>query len=120
MALERIVHGESSIGNADTNANASAARSPLAGMSAAPVSVEATCRKMQDIVHASQGEIGLNLILCGICQHIPYLRAIHRHSSMDVNLPHSALGSAGLAAMCVLESECQTTRHGRHCSRHSQ
>jgi 20S proteasome alpha/beta subunit len=59
---------------------------------------------MQDILYDGQGEIGANLSLGGVYQHIPNLRAIHPHGSMDVNLPYTALGSGGLAAMCILES----------------
>jgi hypothetical protein len=78
------------------------------GMSPAPVSIEATCRLMQDILYkAGGGSIGANLIVGGVYKEIPYLRAIHPHGSMDVNLPYTALGSGGLAAMSVLESRYQ-------------
>ena len=116
MALEQLVYGDSSIGNANTNINASPIDKndnndddddPLVGMSSAPVSVEATCRMMQDILYDGKGEIGANLILGGVYQRKPYLRAIHPHGSMDVNLPYTALGSGGLAAMGVLESRYQ-------------
>ena len=108
MALEQTVHGKSrSVGNT----NASAARDndnddPLAGMRTAPVSVEATCRMMQGILYDGNGEIGV--VLGGVYQHIPHLRAIHPHGSMDVNFAAcAALGSGGLAAMCILEQRCQ-------------
>jgi 20S proteasome subunit beta 2 len=74
----------------------------------APVSVEATCRWMQDTLYEGQGNIGANLILGGVYERIPYLRAIHPHGSMDVQLPYAALGSGGLAAMSVLESRYST------------
>jgi hypothetical protein len=139
MALEQIVYGKSSIGNTNTNTNtntnASAAHDkdnddPLAGLTTAPVAVEATCRMMHDILYDGQGEIGANLSLGGVYQHIPYLRAIqsawqhgcefavygtwkwwvggHVHSRIEIFVTRSIF------------CKCQTTRRGRHRGRHSQ
>jgi Proteasome subunit len=68
-----------------------------------PVSVPALCQTFQEVLFQSQGQLGANLILGGVWQRQPYLRAIHPHGSMDVGLPFAALGSGGLAAMSVLE-----------------
>lgn len=114
MTFEQIVYGESSIGkNINTNMNAFRAAhdndndGPLAGMSTIPVPAEATYRMMQNILYDGQGEIGANLILDGVYQHIPYFKAIHPHGSTDVNLPYAALWSGGLAAMFVFKSRYQ-------------
>jgi hypothetical protein len=94
LALEQIVYGESSIGNTNTNTNtnmnASAAHDkdnddPLAGMTTAPVSVEGRCRMMQDILCDGQGEIGTNLSLGGVYQHIPQHPLESRPPSIDQN-----------------------------------
>jgi len=76
-------------------------------MSTVPVSVEATYRMIQTISYDGQGEIGVNLILGGVYQHIPYLKAVHPHGSMDLNFLRAALGSGGLAAMFILKSRYQ-------------
>ena len=62
---------------------------------------------IQTIPYDGQGEIGANLILDGVYQHIPDLKAIHRHGSMDLIFSHAALGSGGLAATFILKSRYQ-------------
>eukprot|EP00980_Cylindrotheca_fusiformis_P010642 scaffold2366_cov115-Cylindrotheca_fusiformis.AAC.16 len=68
------------------------------------VSIHQLCRFFQDSLFRASGELGANLILGGVYQEKAYLRAIHPHGSMDIDLPFAALGSGGLAAMGVLEN----------------
>jgi len=68
-----------------------------------PVSIEALCGIFQDMLFQNGGQLGANLIVGGVWKNKAYLRAIHPHGSTDVNLPFTALGSGGLAAMAVLE-----------------
>jgi len=68
-----------------------------------PVSIEVLCDMFQSILFRSGGQLGANLIVGGVWNREAYLRAIHPHGSTDVNLPFTALGSGGLAAMAVLE-----------------
>lgn len=68
-----------------------------------PVSIEVLCSIFQDMLFRSGGQLGANLIVGGVWKKEAYLRAIHPHGSTDVNLPFTALGSGGLAAMAVLE-----------------
>jgi 20S proteasome subunit beta 2 len=72
------------------------------------VSMEAVCHFLQDALYSSSG-LGANLIVGGVWQGEAYLRAIHPHGSMDVDLPFCALGSGGLAAMGVLERDYRST-----------
>jgi hypothetical protein len=68
-----------------------------------PVSIPILCVLLQDALFRAQGQLGANLILGGVWKGRAYLRAIHPHGSMDVQLPFSALGSGGFAAMSLLE-----------------
>jgi 20S proteasome subunit beta 2 len=68
-----------------------------------PVPIDAICNMFQDTLFESQGNLGANLVLGGVWGGRAFLRAIHPHGSMDVDLPFAALGSGGLAAMGVLE-----------------
>jgi 20S proteasome subunit beta 2 len=68
-----------------------------------PVSIDVLCSIFQDTLFRSGGQLGANLIVGGVWKHKAYLRAIHPHGSTDVDLPFTALGSGGLAAMAVLE-----------------
>ena len=68
-----------------------------------PVSIEVLCSIFQDMLFQSGGQLGANLIVGGVWKNKAYLRAIHPHGSTDVDLPFTALGSGGLAAMAVLE-----------------
>ena len=68
------------------------------------VSVGHLCSFLQEKLWKGQGNLGVNLILgCVDSDGRPYLRALHPHGSMDVDLPFAALGSGGLAAMSILE-----------------
>jgi 20S proteasome subunit beta 2 len=67
------------------------------------VSIDALCHFLQEALYDAKGQLGANLILGGVWRGQAYLRAIHPHGSMDVELPFCALGSGGLAAMGVLE-----------------
>jgi 20S proteasome subunit beta 2 len=68
-----------------------------------PVSIEVLCNVFQNLLFRSGGQLGANLIVGGVWNKKAYLRAIHPHGSTDVDLPFTALGSGGLAAMAVLE-----------------
>jgi len=68
-----------------------------------PVSIDVLCGIFQDTLFRSGGQLGANLIVGGVWKNKAYLRAIHPHGSTDVDLPFTALGSGGLAAMAVLE-----------------
>jgi len=68
-----------------------------------PVSIDVLCSIFQDKLFRSGGRLGANLIVGGVWNKKAYLRAIHPHGSTDVDLPFTALGSGGLAAMAVLE-----------------
>lgn len=68
-----------------------------------PVSIEVLCGIFQDMLFRNGGNLGANLIVGGVWNKKAYLRAIHPHGSTDINLPFTALGSGGLAAMAVLE-----------------
>jgi 20S proteasome subunit beta 2 len=68
-----------------------------------PVSIDVLCGIFQDTLFRSGGQLGANLIVGGVWNNKAYLRAIHPHGSTDVDLPFTALGSGGLAAMAVLE-----------------
>lgn len=68
-----------------------------------PVSIEVLCGIFQDMLFRNGGQLGANLIVGGVWKNKAYLRAIHPHGSTDINLPFTALGSGGLAAMAVLE-----------------
>lgn len=77
-------------------------------------SVSAVCRLIRNELYdqsssssSSSSPLGVNLILGGYDStwKKTILVAIHPHGSMDVNIPYAALGSGGLAAMGVLESE---------------
>jgi 20S proteasome subunit beta 2 len=68
------------------------------------VSVGHLCSFLQEKLWKEQGNLGVNLILGCVDQDgRAYLRALHPHGSMDVDLPFAALGSGGLAAMSILE-----------------
>jgi hypothetical protein len=67
------------------------------------VSIDGLCHFLQGALYNAKGQLGANLILGGVWKEKAYLRAIHPHGSMDVDLPFCALGSGGLAAMGVLE-----------------
>ena len=68
-----------------------------------PVSVDILCNFFQQELFKYQGQLGVNLILGCVWEGKAFLRAIHPHGSIDKNLPFTALGSGGLAAMAVLE-----------------
>mmetsp|Transcript_17947 Transcript_17947/g.37297 ORF Transcript_17947/g.37297 Transcript_17947/m.37297 type:complete len:382 (-) Transcript_17947:340-1485(-) len=70
-----------------------------------PVSIDLVCRIFQDTLFRSGGQLGANLIVGGVWNNKPCLRAIHPHGSTDKDLPFAALGSGGLAAMAVLEKD---------------
>ena len=74
-----------------------------------PVSIEVLCGIFQDMLFRNGGNLGANLIVGGVWKKKAYLRAIHPHGSTDVNLPFTALGSGGLAAMAVLEEGYKTS-----------
>lgn len=79
------------------------------------VSIDHMCRMIQDALWQARGQLGANIILGGVYKNKAYLRAIHPHGSMDVDLPFAALGSGGLAAMGVLEksyAKVQTVEDG--------
>jgi len=67
------------------------------------VSVGQICSFLQEKIWKGQGNLGVNLILGCVDRGKAYLRALHPHGSMDVDLPFAALGSGGLAAMSILE-----------------
>ena len=67
------------------------------------VSIDVLCNIFQDTLFKSKGQLGANLILGGVWNGKAYLRAIHPHGSADIDLPFTALGSGGLAAISVLE-----------------
>ena len=67
------------------------------------VSIDVLCKIFQDTLFKSKGQLGANLILGGVWNGKAYLRAIHPHGSADIDLPFTALGSGGLAAISVLE-----------------
>lgn len=67
------------------------------------VSIDHLCRFFQDRLFRARGNLGANLILGGVYEGKAHLRALHPHGSMDIDLPFTALGSGGLAAMGVLE-----------------
>lgn len=67
------------------------------------VSIPQLCRFFQESLFQAGGQLGANLILGGVYEEKAYLRALHPHGSMDIDLPFAALGSGGLAAMGVLE-----------------
>jgi 20S proteasome subunit beta 2 len=67
------------------------------------VSLAQVCSFLQEKLWKGQGNLGVNLILGCVDSHKAYLRALHPHGSMDVDLPFAALGSGGLAAMSILE-----------------
>ena len=71
-----------------------------------PARVMAVCRRIREELYASGGQLGVNLILGGYDALLrqALLFAIHPHGSMD-QVPYAALGSGGLAAMGVLESQ---------------
>ena len=73
-----------------------------AGILHIAVPVSMACQFLQNYIFDHPG-MGVNLIVGGVWKSKPYLRAIHPHGSIDVNLPYTALGSGGLAAMSVLE-----------------
>jgi 20S proteasome subunit beta 2 len=113
MALQQLQE-DASIGNTNTNTNNTGRsmelllqqdeddeqpRSLLIGS----VSIDALCHFLQEALYDAKGQLGANLILGGVWRGQAYLRAIHPHGSMDVDLPFCALGSGGLAAMGVLE-----------------
>jgi 20S proteasome subunit beta 2 len=68
------------------------------------VSIQQLCRFFQESLFQAGGQLGVNLILGGVYEGKAYLRALHPHGSMDIDLPFTALGSGGLAAMGVLEN----------------
>lgn len=68
-----------------------------------PVSIDVVCSIFQDMLFRSGGQLGANLIVGGVWNNKAYLRAIHPHGSTDVDLPFTALGSGGMAAISVLE-----------------
>jgi 20S proteasome subunit beta 2 len=68
------------------------------------VSIHQLCRFFQESLFQAGGQLGANLILGGVYEGKAYLRALHPHGSMDIDLPFTALGSGGLAAMGVLEN----------------
>lgn len=67
------------------------------------VSIDHLCRFFQDRLFRAKGNLGANLILGGVYDGKAHLRALHPHGSMDIDLPFTALGSGGLAAIGVLE-----------------
>jgi 20S proteasome subunit beta 2 len=67
------------------------------------VSIHQLCRFFQESLFQAGGQLGANLILGGVSEGKAYLRALHPHGSMDIDLPFAALGSGGLAAMGILE-----------------
>ncbi|OEU08982.1 N-terminal nucleophile aminohydrolase, partial [Fragilariopsis cylindrus CCMP1102] len=67
------------------------------------VSIDVLCNMFQDTLFKSKGQLGANLILGGVWNGKASLRAIHPHGSADIDLPFTALGSGGLAAISVLE-----------------
>jgi 20S proteasome subunit beta 2 len=67
------------------------------------VSIEQVCSFLQGSLWDAGGQLGANLILGGVSSGKAYLRALHPHGSMDIELPFAALGSGGLAAIGVLE-----------------
>jgi 20S proteasome subunit beta 2 len=67
------------------------------------VSIDVLCNIFQDTLFNSKGQLGANLILGGVWNGKASLRAIHPHGSADIDLPFTALGSGGLAAISVLE-----------------
>ncbi|CAJ1957092.1 unnamed protein product [Cylindrotheca closterium] len=79
------------------------------------VPIEQLCRFFQDRLFRARGNLGANLILGGVYDGKAHLRALHPHGSMDIDLPFTALGSGGLAAMGVLEegySKVQSVQEG--------
>ena len=74
------------------------------------VSIDHICRMIQDTLWQARGQLGANLILGGVYKNKAYLRALHPHGSMDVDLPFAALGSGGLNAMAVLEKSYANVR----------
>jgi 20S proteasome subunit beta 2 len=70
-----------------------------------PIQFETLCQFLQDSLYQRGGRCGANLIVGGASDGRCYLRAIHPHGSMDRLESFSALGSGGLAAMAVLESQ---------------
>jgi 20S proteasome subunit beta 2 len=98
--LSQILYQQQYCGDA-TDMDLPGAEEPLIHMM--PVSIPVLCQLLQDQLFQAEGQLGVNLILGGVWQGQPYLRAIHPHGSMDVGLPFAALGSGGLAAMAVLE-----------------
>jgi 20S proteasome subunit beta 2 len=72
------------------------------------VSIDVLCSIFQDTLFNSKGQLGANLILGGVWNGKAYLRAIHPHGSADIDLPFTALGSGGLAAISVLEDGYNT------------
>jgi len=68
-----------------------------------PVSIDVICNFFQQELFKYQGQLGVNLIVGCVWEGKAYLRAVHPHGSVDKNLPFTALGSGGLAAMAVLE-----------------
>lgn len=71
-------------------------------------SLERICSFLQDQLWEAQGGLGVNLILGCVDRGQAHLRALHGHGSIDVDLPFSALGSGGLAAMSILEQGYQS------------
>jgi len=67
------------------------------------IPVDQLCRFFRDRLFRAKGSLGANLILGGVYDGKAHLRALHPHGSMDIDLPFTALGSGGLAAMGILE-----------------
>ena len=69
--------------------------------------VQAICTYIQSQLFPSRGEIGANLVLGGYeyTTRQAVLAAIHPHGSIATTIPFTALGSGGLAAMSILESD---------------